>query len=426
MTTGQAGAAAARRQRPARAGRIVLALGVAAVAFLPAAPAQAAPPPHAASSVGPTSPAAPHAARKVETPKPPNAARKGETPKPPNAARKVETPKPPNAARKGETPKPPATAGKGAPTSRKPPATGKGASTSQKPQPATRKSAPTSQKPPATGKGAPTSQKPQPATGEAAPATPEPAPAAPAPPVTRQRASTTREGTSTTREGAVAPTADEPATPDGVEPDRPTREAAEPKAEPGTRGDGRAARTVDSPAPVAPTPSELTWRLRQAGETLTEPSAGPAPAAIVPLGAADRAPATTTATSPARDAASALAATTPDRDAASAFAATTPDRDVALATLPANASRPAGTTAVSGSGRSRIEPVLAPVRRLTSQLHERIASVRADPSPVRDFGLPVAVLALLGVYLAVTRWSGPGELPMTVTETRGDDADLAL
>lgn len=48
------------------------------------------------------------------------------------------------------------------------------------------------------------------------------------------------------------------------------------------------------------------------------------------------------------------------------------------------------------------------------------------PVPARDLGVPIGVLALIGAYLAASRWLDRGGLPMTLTEGREDDVQLVL
>ncbi|WP_157041549.1 hypothetical protein [Nitriliruptor alkaliphilus] len=64
--------------------------------------------------------------------------------------------------------------------------------------------------------------------------------------------------------------------------------------------------------------------------------------------------------------------------------------------------------------------------RLASGLTAAARTAPEMPVPARDLGVPIGVLALVGAYLAASRWLDRGGLPMTVTEGREDDVQLVL
>lgn len=85
----------------------------------------------------------------------------------------------------------------------------------------------------------------------------------------------------------------------------------------------------------------------------------------------------------------------------------------------------AGTTS-SVVGRD-VATALGGTTSGASRLLREVAGAPVIPDvPVRDLGIPFGALALLGAYLASTRWLDRGGLPMILQDGQEDDVQLVL
>lgn len=177
------------------------------------------------------------------------------------------------------------------------------------------------------------------------------------------------------------------------EPPPPAEPAPRPSPEPGS-GARREATRRPAPAPAAPPPP-------------SDRPAPPAPSREPSPEVTSRPVAATSSAAPAAEPAPA----SPPADPWSAFdllrSAISAARDSADA-VGADVAGSIGTATADAA------------RRLT------LGFSATEPSPARDLGVPMGVLALLGAYLAGSRWLDRGGLPMAVAEGQGDDVQHVL
>jgi hypothetical protein len=87
-----------------------------------------------------------------------------------------------------------------------------------------------------------------------------------------------------------------------------------------------------------------------------------------------------------------------------------------------------GTAEVADALLGELGASLTESGRSVGRRVQETAGRLAGPTeqPARDLGVPAGILALLGAYLAATRWLDRGGMPMSVAEGQEDDVKLVL